>query len=131
MRQKQFPPKPSLEHLKSQAKKLLKAYRVGSVDAIDRIRSFFPRLSNATDAEIQQSELGLQDAQLVIAREYGFENWSQLKERVIHLGQNTEEGTAKEILFKIIRAADIDEADICRVKALIAADSSLICPLYS
>ncbi len=42
MRQKQFPPNPSLEHLKSQAKKLLKAYRAGSVDAIDRIRSFFP-----------------------------------------------------------------------------------------
>ena len=126
MRQKQFPPNPNLEHLKSQAKKLLKAYRGGSADAIDRIRPFIPRLSNATDAEIQQAEFGLQDAQLVIAREYGFENWSQLKERVIHLGQNTEEDTAKDILFKIIRAADIDEADINKVKALIAADSSLI-----
>lgn len=68
MRQKQLPPNPNLEHLKSQAKKLLKAYRVGSADAIDRIRPFIPRLSNATDAEIQQAEFGLQDAQLVIAR---------------------------------------------------------------
>ena len=122
MRQKQLPPNPSLEHLKSQAKKLLKAYRSGSVDAIDRIRSFFPRLSNAVDAEIQQAEFGLQDAQLVVARKYGFGNWSQLKERAIHLGQNTEEDTAKEILFKIIHAVDIDEADIYKVKALIAAD---------
>ena len=126
MRQKQLPPNPNLEHLKSQAKKLLKAYRGDSDDAIDRIRSFFPRLANAADVEIQQAEFGLQDAQLVIAREYGFENWSRLKERVIHLEQNAAEDTAKEILFKIIRAADIDEADISKVKALIAADSSLI-----
>ena len=126
MRQKRLPPNPNLEHLKSQAKKLLKAHRGGSVDAIDRIRSFFPRLANAADGRIQQAEFGLQDAQLVIAREYGFENWSQLKERVIHLEQNAEGGDAKEILFKIIRGADIDEAHIRKVKALIAADSSLI-----
>ena len=126
MRQKQLPPNPNLEHLKTQAKKFLKAHRGGSVDAIDRIRSFFPRLSSAADAEIQQAEFGLQDAQLVIAREYGFDNWSRLKERVLHLSQNATEDSAKDILFKIIRDADVDEADIGKVKILIAADSSLI-----
>lgn len=126
MRQKQLPPNPNLVHLKSQAKKFLKAHRGGSVDAIGRIRSFFPRLSGAADAEIQQAEFGLQDAQLVIAREYGFDNWSRLKERVMHLNQNATEDSAKDILFNIIRDADVDEADIGKVKILIAADSSLI-----
>ena len=126
MRQKRLPPNPSLEHLKSQAKKLLKAYRAGTGDANDRIRSFFPRLSDATDAKIQQAEFGLQDAQFVIAREYGFENWAQLKQRVLHSCQNSEKDTPKDILFNVIRAADIGETDIQKVSALIAADSSLI-----
>ena len=34
MQQKQFSPNPNLEHLKSQAKQLLKAYKKGSVDAL-------------------------------------------------------------------------------------------------
>ena len=90
MQYKQFPPNPSLEHLKSQAKQLLKAYKEGSLDARQRIRSFFPNVarrlqahiekSDATDTEIQDTAFGLQDAQLVIAREYGLASWTRLKE---------------------------------------------------
>ena len=70
MQYKQFPPNPSLEHLKSQAKQLLKAYMEGSVDAFQRIRSFFPKPSDTTDVKILHAAFGLQDAQLVIAREF-------------------------------------------------------------
>ena len=72
MQHKQFPPNPSLEHLKSQAKQLLKAHEEGSLDALQRIRSFFPNVarrlqahiekSDATDTEIQDAAFGLQDA---------------------------------------------------------------------
>ena len=80
MQHKQLPANPSLEHLKSQAKELLKAHKEGSLDAFQRIRSFFPKLSDATDVEIQSTAFGLQDAQLVIAREYGFASWTRLKD---------------------------------------------------
>ena len=49
MQYKQLPPNPSLEHLKSQAKQLFKAYQEGTLDAHQRIRAFFPKLSDATD----------------------------------------------------------------------------------
>ena len=78
MQYKQLPPTPSLEYLKSQAKQLLKAHKEGSLDVLQRIRAFFPKLSDATDTEIQQATFGLQDAQLVIAREYGFASWTRL-----------------------------------------------------
>ena len=42
MKHKQLPPNPSLEHLKSQAKQLLKAHKEGSRNARQRIRLFFP-----------------------------------------------------------------------------------------
>ena len=72
MQYQQLPTNPNLEHLKSQAKQLLKAYKEGALEAFQRIRTFFPKLADATDAEIQDAAFGLQDAQLVIAREYGF-----------------------------------------------------------
>ena len=46
MQYKQLPPNPSLEHLKSQAKQLLKGYKEGSVDALQRIRSFTQKLAS-------------------------------------------------------------------------------------
>ena len=126
MQQKQLPPNPSLEHLKSQAKQLLKAHKDSSPDALQRIRSFFPKLSDATDVEIQNTAFGLQDAQLVIAREYGFSSWTQLKAEVLHHGQEAAEMTTKDVLFQILRIDDHTQADIQRVEELITADPSLV-----
>ena len=126
MQQKQFPPNPSLEHLKSQAKQLLKAHQEGTLDACQRIRAFFPKLSDATDVEIQDAAFGLQDAQLVIAREYGFASWTRLKEDVLHQERNTETLPAKDLLFQILRTPDLTQADIQRVEDLLTADPSLV-----
>ena len=126
MQYKQFPPNPSLEHLKSQAKQLLKTHKEGSLDAFQRIRSFFPKLSDATDVEIQSAAFGLQNAQLVIAREYGFASWTQLKEEVLHQGQAGETTPAKDVLFEILSTADLTQVDIQHVEELITADPSLV-----
>ena len=126
MQYKQLPPNPSLEHLKSQAKQLLKAHKEGSLDALQRIRTFFPKLSDATDAEIQHATFGLQDAQLVIAREYGFTSWTRLKEEVLHQEQVIDGTAAKEILFQILQMPDLTQADIQRVDELLTAEPSLV-----
>ena len=97
MQQKQLPPNPSLEHLKSQAKQLLKAHKANAPDALQRIRDFFPKLSDATDTEIQNAAFGLQDAQLTIACEYGFASWTRLKEEVRHQEQIAAGTPAKDL----------------------------------
>ncbi|MDE0019595.1 MAG: hypothetical protein OXU51_25670 [Candidatus Poribacteria bacterium] len=126
MQQKQFPPKPSLEHLKSQAKQLFKAHQEGALDACQRIRAFFPKLSDATEVEIQNAAFGLQDAQLVIAREYGFASWARLKEEVLHMEGDTESTSAEDLLFQTLRTPDLTQADIQRVEDLLTADPSLV-----
>ena len=126
MEYKQLPPNPSLEHLKSQAKQLLKAHKEGSVDALQRIRSFFPKLSDATDAEIYDAAFGLQDAQLTIAREYGFASWTRLKQEVLHQEQIAAGTPAKDLLFQILRMPDLTQADIQRVDDLLTADPLLV-----
>ena len=126
MQYKQLPPNPNLEHLKSQAKQLLKAHKRGSLNALQRIRAFFPKLSDATDTEIQNAAFGLQDAQLVIAREYGLASWTRLKEAVLHQEQIAEGTPTKDLLFQILRAPDLTQADIQCVDELLTIDPSLV-----
>ena len=76
---KQLPPKPRLEQLKKQARDLRKAYQSADAEAMRRLREHLPRLSGASDDEIRQADVVLQEAQHVIAREYGFKNWKYLR----------------------------------------------------
>jgi hypothetical protein len=79
---RQFPSKPDLNHLKYQAKDLLKGHADHDRGVAQRIREFNPRFSHATDAEIFETALRLSDAQFTIAREYGFKSWARLKVHV-------------------------------------------------
>ena len=67
-----LPPQPNLEFERKEAKKLLRRLRAGDVDARKRARDAYPDITDDA-ARIQ-----LADAQLVIAREYGFASWPKL-----------------------------------------------------
>src|SRR5262245_5400319 len=79
---KGLPPRPNLNHLKYQAKDLLKAHAARDSQAAQRIREFHGKFNRATDAAIFNAQLSLSDAQLTIAREHGFASWTRLKRRV-------------------------------------------------
>ncbi|HEY4146703.1 ankyrin repeat domain-containing protein [Pinirhizobacter sp.] len=79
---KQLPEHPSLDHLKHQAKDLLRQHSLGELASAQRLREFHPKLHRSTDQEIFSTHLTLSDAQLAIAREYGFPSWTRLKQRV-------------------------------------------------
>jgi len=79
---KSLPSRPNLEQLKNQAKDLLKSVHSADVEALERIRASHPDYSNASDDKMRAARFLLTDAQLVVAREYGFPTWPKLKERV-------------------------------------------------
>lgn len=66
---KSLPARPSQESLRKQAKKLARDIATGNAAGIARARAQLPK------AELPLSQ---RDAQLVIAREYGFPGWQQL-----------------------------------------------------
>lgn len=68
-----LPARPSLEQLRKQAKELLRQYRAGQPAAVARLGSLHPRAP---------AEARLADAQLVLAREFGFPSWARLKRQV-------------------------------------------------
>jgi hypothetical protein len=68
-----LPARPSLQQLRKQAKDLLRLRRLGDAAALDRFRTVSPHLVDPPT---------LSDAQLVLAREYGFESWPKLVRHV-------------------------------------------------
>ena len=77
-----LPMRPNLEHLRKQAKDLLKAYRSGQPSALTRFRASLPRLSQLTDDALVRLSLSLGDAQRVVAAEYGFSSWLGMRNYV-------------------------------------------------
>ncbi|QOY87441.1 ankyrin repeat domain-containing protein [Paludibaculum fermentans] len=73
--QRSLPAQPSLIQLKHQAKDLLKEFRGGTPEALARFHEQHPQGGGLEAAT-------LSDAQLVIAREYGFSSWPKLKQHV-------------------------------------------------
>lgn len=74
-----LPDAPNLENLKKRAKSLLKAAHAGEEHALELIGPYFgdPR------------RIGLQSAQLVLARSYGFSSWTKLKSHIERHGSKS------------------------------------------
>jgi ankyrin repeat protein len=73
---RQLPPRPSVDQLRRQARDLQRQARAGESAAVGRVRDFHPH------AHVELPNLKLSDAQLVLAREYGFPSWPRLKAHV-------------------------------------------------
>lgn len=78
-RLKYLPASPDLDHLKKQAKHLLRDAHGGDAEALGR---FAQALPVARNRDLATYVLKLHDAQSVISREYGFLSWVELKRYV-------------------------------------------------
>src|SRR5215831_3049731 len=93
-----LPARPSLDSLRKQAKKLARDIVAGDAGAIARARAQLP------EAELPLSQ---RDAQLVLAREYGFPGWKDLlKEVNLRLGRGLEWAVSEA--RRIIHDNDVD-----------------------
>lgn len=79
---RRLPAQPHLDIPKREARELLALWRTADPAALDRIRGQHPKFRGASDAAIGAASFRLADAQLVIAREYNFASWPELKQRV-------------------------------------------------
>jgi hypothetical protein len=116
-----LPARPSLESLRKQAKALARKAAARNEQATARVRAQLPKW---------EIPLSLRDAQLVIAREYGFAGWRELREEVLkRIGKGLDWAA-----LEAERA--IHKNDAQRLKQLIADESGLLawrdedgCPL--
>ena len=106
-----LPPRPSLESLRKQAKRLAHKVAAGDTDALARARTQLPRWA---------PPLAHRDAQLVLAREYGFAGWNELREEVL-------KRTGKGLEWAAVEARRaIHDNDVERLKTLLAEHRGLL-----
>ena len=95
---------PDLPQLKRQAKQLFKAFKSGDSAAVDEVNAHYDNAQAATFA--------LHDAQLVLARSYGFDSWPKLKSYV--------DGVTIRQLVEAVQAGDVE-----RVRTMLKARPEL------
>ncbi len=76
---RRLPSDPNLEQLRNHAKTLQRRVRSGDDEAVALAREFHPRL---TDSATELAAFTRADAQLVLARLYGFPSWTKLRRHV-------------------------------------------------
>src|SRR6185436_19838574 len=108
---KSLPDRPSLESLRKQAKKLARDIAAGDAAAIARARVHLPRV----DLPLTQ-----RNAQLVIAREYGYAGWQDLTAEVSKCLGNSLEWAAAQAR-RVIHDNDVE-----RLKQLLAEYPALL-----
>ncbi|HEX9106498.1 MAG TPA: hypothetical protein VF832_04710, partial [Longimicrobiales bacterium] len=96
-----LPAHPDLDQQKKLAKELLRAFRAAEPEAVERVRAELP----------DKPRITLADAQLVLAREYGFRSWAELGRRIAVARRDTAAPAAGSALE---RAAALVGADLAR-----------------
>ena len=102
-----LPPRPSLQLLSSLAKQLRKAHAAGDAGAIGRFQKHHPRFASWPVEQIARTAISLRDAQLVIAREYGFEHWAALKVHVLAMQGTVASDSVVRALIKAAAGGDL------------------------
>lgn len=106
-----LPARPSLDSLRKQAKKLARDAAAGNDEAIARVHAQLPRAA---------LPLSSRDAQLVIAREYGFAGWADLTAEVQKRLGNAVEWAASQAKVAI------HDQDDERLRTLLADHPALV-----
>jgi ankyrin repeat protein len=92
-----LPPNPNLDKQRKLAKTLARDYWRGDPEAVERVRALHPK---PPTPEI----FSLSDAQLVIARGYGFAGWPQLKRKIDSLTKSP-----AELFTAAVEMGDVDQ----------------------
>jgi hypothetical protein len=89
-----LPEHPDIDQLRRQAKELLDAFHSGNAAASAEVHAHYRDAASRT--------LALHDAQLVLARAYGFDSWPKLKAHV--------DGMTAKRFIDAARANDLNQA---------------------
>lgn len=94
---------PNLENLRKQAKRYLRWHRDRYHPVAAHIRATLPRYRPFTDRDVLDQPFRLSDAQELVARQNGFEDWRALRKGVqaMTVTNRESEGTGDPVLFAV------------------------------
>ena len=105
MAEREFPARPNLEQYKKQAKELARDCAAGVHEAWMRVVRHHPRFADLAPEALRGRRAALADAQLVIAREHGFESWPKFAAQITTLNLERAVSQIDDPVQAFIRAA--------------------------
>jgi ankyrin repeat protein len=121
MPDRELPSRPNLEQYKKQAKELVRNCSVGVNDALERVRRHNPKSPTSLgapgldfetwDSANSGNRVSLTDAQLVIAREHGFDSWPKFAAHITKLNLERSVQALDDPVAAFIRAACVPRED--------------------
>jgi ankyrin repeat protein len=121
---KELPARPSLEQYKKQAKELVKKQKAADGEAVGRIKQHHPRLQKLSASQFRNAKCTLADAQLVIAREHGFQSWVKFAQHIAALAHARAAAEAEDPPAEFIKAS-VWHGSLERAEAILAAHPEL------
>lgn len=117
-----LPERSNLDHLKKQAKDLLRLYRSRDGDALARFRHALPAAAGRSDDEIAALDLHLHDAQSCLAREYEFASWADLRRYVeVQSAFRNDRAARVRHWLSLVYPGEVDGRGIDRARPRVAA----------
>jgi len=106
---KSLPTNPNLEFLKKEAKALRALHKQGNPACCERIRLYDTSYQDKSDADILAARFSINDAQRIIAREYGYTSWATLKEYIESLNSPLYHGVSDKDTYQKLVAESYDK----------------------
>lgn len=117
-----LPDRSNLDHLKKQAKDLIRAYRNRDPQAIAQFRASLPAAADRSDDDIVSLKLRLHDAQSCVARGYGFASWADLRAYVeADAGARGDRAARLLRWLRLVYAGELSGGGINRANPRVAA----------
>ncbi len=105
MPERDLPARPNLEQYKKQAKGLVRDCGRGLPAALARVRRHHPRFHKLPEPEIRAMKISHTDAQLILAREHGFESWPKFADHIETVNRIRSVGSLKDPVATFIEMA--------------------------
>jgi catechol 2,3-dioxygenase-like lactoylglutathione lyase family enzyme len=90
---------PVIDHFRKQAKLYLRWHRQGYFPVAAQIRRHLARFADLTDREILETDFRLSDAQELVARKAGYDDWQALKKGIDDMPASSAQFTPKATLL--------------------------------
>jgi len=116
----QLPYRANLEEYELQAKALFDAVKSGDESAEWRFKWEHPRFRGQPVTDVRNATLELADAQVVLAREYGFESWGDLAEFTRAVGRDGAVARFEAAVEAVVCG------DIAALRSLLREDPELV-----
>jgi ubiquinone/menaquinone biosynthesis C-methylase UbiE len=106
---KSLPRKPNLEFLKKEARALRALHKQGDPACCEQIRLYDHSFKTRSDSEILATRFSINDAQRIVAREYGYTSWATLKKYIEALDSPLYRGVSDTATYQKLVADSYDK----------------------